>query len=60
MSKLRIAMIGCGRIGEMYKEVFKTIGEQVEVAYAVDTKPERAEEFSESFPQTIENVWISI
>ena len=50
MSKLRIAMIGCGRIGEMYKEVFKTIGEQVEVAYAVDTKPERAEEFSESFP----------
>lgn len=43
-------MIGCGRIGEMYKEVFKNLKESVEVVYAVDTKIERAEEFSKDFP----------
>ncbi|QUI24720.1 Gfo/Idh/MocA family oxidoreductase [Vallitalea pronyensis] len=49
MKPLRIAMIGCGRISQVYKESFKHLGDQVEVVYAVDIKLERAKAFAESF-----------
>lgn len=49
LKKLRVAMVGCGRIAEMYREVFKEIKDQVEVVYAIDTKITRAEEFASHF-----------
>lgn len=47
--KLRIAMVGCGRIAQVYKESFKALRDQVEVCYAVDIKKERADAFAENF-----------
>ena len=42
MSKLKVAMIGCGRISEVYKGSFKKLSDEVEVLYAVDTDIEKA------------------
>ena len=50
MSKLKVAMVGCGRISRMYKQVFERLSDDVEVAWVVDIKKERAEAFAESFP----------
>lgn len=49
MKRLRIAMIGCGRISQVYKESFKHLEDQVEVKYAVDVKLDRAKAFAEEF-----------
>ena len=49
MRKLRIAMVGCGRISEMYKEVFNTMRDTVEVVFAVDPVRQKALEFAEGF-----------
>lgn len=49
MKKLRIAMIGCGRISDVYKEAFKKLSNKVEVIFAVDPKIERALEFAKNF-----------
>lgn len=53
MDKLRVAMIGCGRISRMYKQVFKHLEEQVEVVCAVDPKLDRAQEFAQDFDNCI-------
>lgn len=49
MKKLRIAMVGCGRISEVYRAVFKQISGRVEVVYAVDTDIEKAVDFASDF-----------
>lgn len=49
MQKLKVAMVGCGRISSVYREVFKTLKNDVEVVYAVDTKLEKAEDFAKDF-----------
>lgn len=49
MKKLNIAMVGCGRIAEVYKEVFKNMQNSINVLYAVDTKIERAQDFAKDF-----------
>lgn len=46
MKKLRVAIVGCGRIAELYKEVFKELSDRVEVVYAVDIDIERAKSFA--------------
>lgn len=50
MRKIKVAMIGCGRISQMYHEVFKRLGDEVEVAFAVDTDLQKAKKFAEDFP----------
>ncbi len=49
MKKIRVAMVGCGRISEVYKAVFKQLSDTVEVAYAVDIDEEKAREFAKDF-----------
>lgn len=49
MKKLRAAMVGCGRISKVYREVFKQLSDSLEIVYAVDVKKDRAEEFASSF-----------
>jgi UDP-N-acetyl-2-amino-2-deoxyglucuronate dehydrogenase len=49
MEKVKVAMVGCGRISEVYREVFKTLKDKVEVKYSVDIDKERAEEFASHF-----------
>jgi predicted dehydrogenase len=49
MEKLTVCMVGCGRVSEMYREVFKNLKDIVEVVYAVDTKIERARDFAADF-----------
>lgn len=53
MKKLRVAMIGCGRIAQMYKEVFAQLKDQVEVVCAVDPKEDRAQAFAEGFENCV-------
>ncbi len=47
MKKLKVAMIGCGRIAELYKEVFNELADFVNVVYAVDVDMKKAKEFAE-------------
>jgi UDP-N-acetyl-2-amino-2-deoxyglucuronate dehydrogenase len=47
--KLRVAVIGCGRITAVYKEVFQKLEEMIEVVYAVDKDRKRAEQFAGCF-----------
>ncbi len=49
MKKLRVCMIGCGRISEMYAQVFKELSDLAEVVYAVDTDLNKAKTFAEQF-----------
>ena len=51
MSKLRAAVIGCGRITSAYLPALKNIGsETVELVLAMDKQLDRAETFAENFP----------
>ncbi len=50
MAKLKVAMIGCGRISNVYREVFKKLSDDVEVVYAVDTDEKKALDFAQDFP----------
>lgn len=49
MKKLRVCMIGCGRISVMYAQVFKELNDLAEVVYAVDTDLNKAKAFAEQF-----------
>ena len=49
MNKMKVAMIGCGRIAEVYESAFEALKDEVEVAYAVDTDIEKAREFASHF-----------
>jgi len=50
MRRLRIGVIGCGRISSVYVQVFKSLSEDVTVCYAVDKVRERAKEVASHFP----------
>lgn len=47
--KLKIGVVGCGRIAAVYKEAFETLSETVDVVFAVDKVPERAQAFAQAF-----------
>lgn len=49
MKKLRVAIIGCGRISKVYQEVFKKNTHKIEVCFAVDKVINRAEKFALEF-----------
>lgn len=50
MEKLRIAVLGCGRIVSVYEEAFYKLKEEAEVVLAMDKVLQRAETFAEKFP----------
>lgn len=50
MSKLRVAVIGCGRISNVYKDAFSQLQDRIQVVAAADKVPERAEAFASLFP----------
>lgn len=49
MKKLKVAIIGCGRISASYAAAFRQMPEEVEVVCAIDKIPERAETFANRF-----------
>lgn len=49
MKKLKIAIVGCGRISESYADVFHRLSEEAELVYAVDKVEEKAKTFAEEF-----------
>lgn len=49
MKKLKIAIVGCGRISVCYEDAFKRLSDMIQPIYAVDCKIERAQAFAEKF-----------
>lgn len=49
MPKLKVGIVGCGRIAVVYRDVFKKCGDQMELRCAVDKVRERAESFAADF-----------
>ena len=50
MNKLRVAVIGCGRISNVYREAFHELSDEIQVVGAADKVLERAEKFASEFP----------
>lgn len=50
MKKLRIAVIGCGRISSVYIDAFHHMANEIDVVLAVDKVRERAEALAAQFP----------
>lgn len=64
MDKLSVAIIGCGRIAQVYKQAFQELQDEVEVVCAVDQIQSRAEEFATDFRECrysdqLEDLWQS-
>lgn len=53
MSKLKIMMIGCGRIASVYKQSFKELQDQIQVLYAADIDIKKAQDFANDFESCI-------
>ena len=53
MSKIKLAMVGCGGMGGTHMRRFHTLSDRVELAAAVDVVRERAEATVEQFPGAI-------
>ncbi len=53
MGKLRIAVIGCGRIAEVYASAFRHLEKEIDLILAVDKVKERAKAFAARFPGCI-------
>lgn len=49
VKKLKVGIVGCGRISVVYKDAFKRCSDLIEVKYAVDKVREKAEEFAKDF-----------
>ncbi len=49
MNKLRIAIVGCGRISICYEDAFKKLSDQAELVYAIDKDLEKAQRFAATF-----------
>jgi len=49
MDKLKVGIVGCGRISVVYKDVFHKCEDRITVGYAVDKVLERARAFAEDF-----------
>ena len=47
--KLRVAIIGCGRISAAYANAFKELSDQIEVVMAVDKVIDKAKEYAKQF-----------
>lgn len=50
MKKLRVGIIGCGRISSVYQDAFVKLGDSIEVVAAVDKDIRRAKLFASNFP----------
>jgi len=50
MSKVKLAMVGCGGMGGTHMRRFQTLSDRVELAAAVDVVPEKAEAVKAQFP----------
>lgn len=49
MRKLRVAIVGCGRISVCYTDAFRRLADEVELVCAVDKKIEKAQAFAKEF-----------
>lgn len=49
MNKLRVAVVGCGRIAAVYKSALGHLGELCQVVLAMDKQPDRARDFAATF-----------
>ena len=49
MQKLKVGIVGCGRISVMYRIAFQALRDQIEVVIAVDKDIERARDFAVEF-----------
>lgn len=47
--KLRVAIIGCGRISVAYEDAFKRLSSISDIVFAVDIEEEKAKEFAKKF-----------
>lgn len=50
MEKLRIAVIGCGRIAAIYQEAFLKLQDEMQLVLAMDKVDERAQSFAAAHP----------
>ena len=50
MSKIKLAMVGCGGMGGTHMRRFQTLRERVELTAAVDVVREKAEAVTDPFP----------
>jgi predicted dehydrogenase len=48
-NKFKIAVLGCGRIADMYKKVFLNMKDTLNVCYAIDKDIKRAKDFASNF-----------
>ena len=60
MRKLKVGIIGCGRISVVYKDAFKICSDLIEFKFAVDKVIERAQSFAEDFDCGFSNVFEDI
>lgn len=49
MEKLKVAIVGCGRISACYKDAFLKLADRISVEYAVDKVEEKARDFAKDF-----------
>lgn len=49
MKRLRVALVGCGRISVRYEEAFQRLEDLAELVYVVDKNEERAKNFAQRF-----------
>ena len=49
MKKLRVAVMGCGRIAAVYKTALQNLSDQCQVVLAMDKDPARARAFAAAF-----------
>lgn len=49
MKKLKVAIVGCGRVSACYEYSFKELSNMLELVYAVDVDENKAMEFAEKF-----------
>lgn len=50
MTKLRAAIVGCGRISVCYEDAFLRFPDMIDLVYAVDKDMDKARAFAEKFP----------
>ena len=49
MTKLKVAIAGCGRISVSYADAFHKLSDEIDVVYAIDKVPEKARKFAAQF-----------
>ncbi len=62
MNKLRVAIVGCGRISVSYADAFRKLTDKMQLVYAIDKDITKAEQFASQFdcfdtrPIPLENI----